>query len=601
MNRAQLESIIMPDTAPRFYFLGLPRVEYQGQVEYFPSAKAAALIAYLVLHPQPQSREKIIALFWSESAEDAARKNLRNTLWAIRKLCGDVINTDNNCLSLTIPLWTDVQAVLSGQQSGAGCGDFLEALRLTEAPDIEVWITQVRMQIDALEDQPAQPRLTSKVTIARIDPPLDSVSQNARNVPINRTWNAHTALPFVGRESERGRIDSELQTVMRGHARIVALTGELGIGKSRLAAEWLDALPTKAHHVVLQTRCLQSAQHLPLAPLIDLFGTKLCRTHIANLVPDLANPPIWLAEIAILFPEIAEVAAQLQGKPSKSEPVDLGEMADRCTTIDHRAEQSRLFEAFAQLVITMFDRIDSPSALILVIDDLHWADAALINWLDYLFARLSDKRLLLLTTIRTDLLSNGGQTGSLSAMLAAWQRSDVLTMIRLPRLTLDEAARLVELLGVGSLRSYQVRMQSDGNPYFLVELARAPDDQLPPTLYDLLSARLNMLTLSTRKTLGAAAVLEGDFTFDHLLRLTHNGESEVLDALDQLLESDVLYERKMRYYFTHPLLQVVALEQLSSARRDVLTREANALLEEERAPQRSLIELFPYVSRKDAR
>jgi len=564
-------AVQLANNALRFHFLGLPRVELHGTVQYFPSAKAAALTAYLALHPAPQSREKIIALFWSESDENAARKNLRNTLWAIRKLSGDVISTDNNCLSLTAPVWTDVQAVLSGHQSGVGCGDFLESLRLTEAPDIEQWITQVRTELsDVISTVYVMPTVLITPLVSR-----------------------QTESPFVGREAERQNIELALRRASSGQTQIVALTGELGIGKSRLTQEWLSALPADSRHVILQTRCLASAQHLPLAPLVDLFGTKLCRTHIAQFVPDLMNPPLWLAEIAILFPEIADIAARAQGKPAKADPVDLSEMVERCTTVDHQAEQARLFEAFAQLVIAMLDTLDRyHGALIFVIDDLHWADAALINWLDYLLARVKDRRLLVVTTIRPDAASP-----ALNHMLAAWGRAALLTAIQLPRLTLDETTRLAELLGVESLRAYQVRLQSDGNPYFLVELARAPDDQLPATLRDLLAARLNALPLPARKILGAAAVLEGDFTYDMLMQVAATSEADLLDDVDQLLLADILRERDGRYFFSHPMLGAVALNMLSSARREALMRQATSVLNRERAPQRSLLEIFPYVNR----
>lgn len=123
----------------RFKFLGVPRFERDGDPVALTAAKAVALLAYLALADGPQPRDRLLGLLWAESAADAARKNLRNILWTIRKALGDdVIPADNDRLSLAPGIWVDVRELQQHATIELYAGPFLDGLILTEAPEFEL-------------------------------------------------------------------------------------------------------------------------------------------------------------------------------------------------------------------------------------------------------------------------------------------------------------------------------------------------------------------------------------------------------------------------------------------------------------------------------
>ena len=144
----------------RLLFLGPVQLMRDGQPVELSAAKAIALLAYLASKDQPQTREHVTDLLWPESLPDAARKNLRNTLWAVRKALGEgvLVQPDVDYLLLSDAVWVDVRAfeadlrVLSGTEApdisqlqaaiGLYRAPLLEGLTLSEAPDFEICRTR---------------------------------------------------------------------------------------------------------------------------------------------------------------------------------------------------------------------------------------------------------------------------------------------------------------------------------------------------------------------------------------------------------------------------------------------------------------------------
>src|SRR5438105_15673874 len=121
----------MPDR--RLYLLGAPRATRDGALLDLPPAKALALLAYLALSRTPPTREALQALLWPESFAEAARKNLRNTLWAIRRVLGeDVLRATEDRLSLAEDAWVDVREF---EQHANGPGAVAPTAPLDGAPD----------------------------------------------------------------------------------------------------------------------------------------------------------------------------------------------------------------------------------------------------------------------------------------------------------------------------------------------------------------------------------------------------------------------------------------------------------------------------------
>ncbi len=356
-------------------------------------------------------------------------------------------------------------------------------------------------------------------------------------------------LPFVGRQAECVALDQELALTAMGQARVVLITGELGIGKSRLWREWSAAQPPRPG--MLETRCLDTTQALPFAPLVGLFSRQSCFERLFK--PPSPLSPVWLAELARLLPGIR------QHWPDMPAPAAL----------PPDEERHRLFEAFVQTLRALENR-----PIVLFIDDLHSADHATLDWLLYLVDRMRDEPLLLAVAYRPS-----DAPAQLINLAAAWSREGVVRQLPLDRLTLEESRELIAALGGDTDQVERLQLMSAGNPYFLIELSRAEPGDLPPHLAELVRARLNRLPDAAHQVLQAAAVLEGEFDFAALRRTSGRGEEETLDALDVLLDAAVLVERRGSYEFVHPLVAGIVRDDLGIARRSFLHHRAAKALE----------------------
>ncbi|MBI5300801.1 MAG: AAA family ATPase [Chloroflexi bacterium] len=626
---------IMPIT--RLYFLGTPKLELDDVPADITSVKSIALLALLAMQREPLARERILGMLWAESADDAARKNLRNALWSIRKALGeDVIRADDDHLSLGESVWVDAREMeriadsewqiadgksqiadvsstirLSPSAIALYRGEFLDGIALSDAPEFELWLTGIRERLAQahlrllaalVEQQRARADWREVITTARralahdnLQEPMyralmhahaqlgeraealreydalraalerelgvaplpetdalrDAIvagtirasepPQPSPRARISRAAPLHT--PLVGRRVEMDTLSDEWNLVQSGHTRVAIIVGELGIGKSRLWQEWSSTSAGNA--LVLETRCLDSTQSLPFAPLTRLFD----RADLARRLFTPASPvaPTWLAEAARLLPGIR---ANLPSLPTS-------------TPLSPEEECLRLFEALAQLLLAL------KQPLVMFVDDAHWADRASLDWLGFLTHRLADQPLLLVIAYRPE-----DAPAALSHVVARWAREGIARRLALARLTPAECAALTALLGGDPGSIERAQTQSAGNPYFLIELLRAAPNDIPPALGELVRARLAALPDAAQQIAQAAAVLESDFDLAMLRRTSGRDEEETLQALDVLLNANILVERQNQYEFAHPLVAAITREGIHRARRAFLHRRA---------------------------
>ncbi len=612
---------------PRLLLLGKPKFEYQDRPVELSSAKAVALLAFLAAARESQPRERLIGFLWAESTEEAARKNLRNTLWSLRKALGDdVVSADDDQLALGEAVWTDVREFERLGESDPEAavalyrGPFLDGLSVSDAPDYEIWLTGERERLaescsralmvlvgkhrdagnwrrvvevaqralafDNLQEpmhralMEAHARLGERAEALRGYDTLQATLDRELGVqPLPETVALRTAIvngqlgpgrdsaseprparrpaargakprsPFVGRRAEFLALDSEIKIAAAGQARVVLMNGEVGIGKSRLWREWSATLAPSA--TVLEARCLDSTQALPFAPVAEMLSQPAVAHKL--FTPSSPVSPIWLEQVARLVPTIRSTLPHL--------PAPL--------VLPPEEERRRLFEAFTQCLLALGGK-----PLVLFVDDVHWADRATLDWLDFLVHRLLTQPLLLVLAYRPEDASS-----PLAHLIASWGREGLARRLPLARLTDAEAAALLSSLGGDPGLAQRIQAQSAGNPYFLIEMYRAMPEDIPPVLADLIRARLDRLDDASRQVLQAASVLGREFDFALLRRASGRSEEETLGALDTLLGANVLVERAERYDFAHPLVAAVVQKGMSAARRAFVHRRAAQALQ----------------------
>lgn len=370
---------------------------------------------------------------------------------------------------------------------------------------------------------------------------------------------------LVGRHGEWRRLVDAWERTTGGDAGLVVITGDAGIGKTRLAQDVLD-WAARQGFATARARCYAAEGLLTYDPVAQWLRGDAVRSRFHEL------DPAWRAELARVLPEL---------DPRRAEAGDEG------TTIEGW-RRLRLFEAMARAMLAPGD------PLLLLLDDLQWCDADTLAWLHYLLRYDDAAPLLILATMRT---GEAGDNPHLPAWLAQLRNEEMVTELELGPLGRDDTARLAEEvaereLGPGELDA--LHRETEGIPLFVVEMVRAsgaaadpadagggkPPLAIPGKVQNVIRGRLAQLSSAARDLVGLAATMGRDFALPVLRRAT-GAEDELIAALDELLVRQLVREQGDRAYdFTHDKIREVAYAELSSARRTLLhERVARALAE----------------------
>jgi DNA-binding CsgD family transcriptional regulator/tetratricopeptide (TPR) repeat protein len=376
---------------------------------------------------------------------------------------------------------------------------------------------------------------------------------------------------MVGRDRELDRAVDSLVTAGGGAPSHLLITGEAGVGKSRLAAELASAAEGRGMRV-LRGACANVGEGgLPYGPLVEA---------LRGLAHDL--PPAERA--ALVGPDGAELARLV---PALAPEHAAGQTAPPTTTgIGAQPEwaQSRLLEAILGIV----HRLSEQSPLVFIVEDLHWADPATRDAIAYLVRSLRHEPVALAMTIRSDELH---RRHPMRPWLAELERTGRTERIDLERLDEAHTAVLAGAILATTPDPAVVRrihQRSDGNPFFIEELLAAEQGTghagLPPTLREILSARLGALPDSARPVLAAVAV--AGHGVDHALLAAVSGLPDVdLDAaLRVAIEGQVLVAAG-GYGFRHALLQEAAYDDLLPGERLRLHRAVASQIAARPVPQ----------------
>lgn len=378
---------------------------------------------------------------------------------------------------------------------------------------------------------------------------------------------APPTLPLVGRDDECRRVDAALAGLAQG-GQVLLLQGEAGIGKSRLLAE-LQAGARARAMPVLATNCYEIERAIAYQPVIDL-ATQACGQLPEPRLRQIA--PVLLAEIVALVPALA---VTLAGLPPLSVDVP-------------QARQARLFDALVRLL----DALANGRPLLLVIDNLQWADDASLTFVHFLARQLAGRPVLLACAYRDEELAGDER---LAALLDSLRREPNTLQMTLPRLAPADTESLLGHLDDPALRSPglagRLHRETGGNPFFLWSIVHSlaegegqnGDDRalpLPAAVRDSVRSRLARVPQAERLLLELAAVFGRRFDFETLLALSELPEPALVDSLDALVRRRLLHEEEDGSYdFNHDKLREVVYLDIGSARRVLLHRQLAERLE----------------------
>jgi tetratricopeptide (TPR) repeat protein len=374
-----------------------------------------------------------------------------------------------------------------------------------------------------------------------------------------------------------------------GYERAVLLSGEPGVGKTRLIAE----LARRAHEsggLVLFGRSPEETL-VPYQPFLEALRHYVAKMPVSELRSSTRE---WGSELARLVPELSHRVPELPPPPS-GEP---------------GTERYRLFEA----VVGLLAEISSSSPVLLVLDDLHWADRPSLLLLRHLARAPTPSRLLILGSYR----STESRAEGFGAALAELRRERLVTRMKVSGLGRADTEELVRVrTGVAPSHAFSQALyeETEGNPLFVEEIVRhladagvQPDRAgarelqrfgLPESVSEVISRRLDRLNETAIEWLRVAAVIGRDFDASLLEATVSLDEEEFLRALDEALAAGLVDESdggSGRYSFSHTLIRETLYDGMSTARRRRIHRRVGDALELA-GPERHLSALAHHFTR----
>ncbi|RWA76455.1 adenylate/guanylate cyclase domain-containing protein [Mesorhizobium sp.] len=384
--------------------------------------------------------------------------------------------------------------------------------------------------------------------------------------------------PLVGRTRELAHLREGWERVLQGKGQVALICGDPGFGKSRLVHAFHASIADE--HSMLACNCMPHSSDSAFLPIIDLLHRHLAITSSDGAAEKLAKLETSLKQSPFRVEEALPLIASLLSLPT---PAGLD-----TTNLLPRRRRERTIEILLAWLLRETER----RPVILVVEDLHWADPSTLDVIKQLLQLVPTAKLFLLLTFRKEFVQ-------------PWVDPSYAMRFTLSRLSSGDTNEIIANLTKGTELSpallSQLIERADGVPLFVEELTKTviesaqatesaatpallDETAIPVTLRDSLMARLDRLN-SIKATAQIAATLGREFPFELLKAVTLASETELLSALSQLVDRQILLQRgippQASYSFKHALIQEAAYQSLlRSSRRRYHLRAAEALVDQ---------------------
>ena len=380
---------------------------------------------------------------------------------------------------------------------------------------------------------------------------------------------------MVGRDAELQVLSNLLDRTHTGDGSMSLISGEAGIGKTRLQREFVDEARQRKFRIVTGI-CTERDRDFPFAPFVDAVRQGLGeRQYSVDQLPSAV-----VRALASLLPELDDRVPD----PAHADHAEL--LAEQ--------QKRRVFEAF----VTLFRHLAKESPLVLILEDIHWADPSSLELIELLPRRLTSSSVLVVATARAD-----EHNRELERSLGALRRQRALVDIVLNRLDDGQIDTMLAALldeQASAVLSNSIRARTDGNPFFVEELLVSwqsggeDASAIPETVREAVLRRLDAVGTPARYAASLAAVIGKRFTMDLLVACSDLSPDTLLVGIEDLIKHHILVEepaaRQSVLSFRHALTREV-IQSLSLIHQRVVQHgqvgEALLAMRERDAPVRS--------------
>ena len=575
---------------------GLQLFELGRPLKFSAPAKAASLLAYLIVHrAQETSRDAIAFAFWPDDDEVRARANLRRHIALIlhalpASAAQQPVLADSRSIrwNALYPCSIDLAEFERLSADADGAADATTLYRGDLLPTVyDAWILPERERLRSMHSANLE-RLTERYACAGdyaraiattrallLDDPwredalrtllalrhaagdragalqeYERFAERLRHdldaAPMPETVSRYESIlrspdpsvedrlasalerstlpatmPFVGRGEELLRLRQMWVRSMRGFGGVAVVSGEAGIGKSRLLTEFGATVSSQGGAIVVGAATFPEAT--PYQAVIEA---------LRSVLPSIASLPLeptWVAAAADVLPDLRDGDAALP----------------RLSALEPDRQQDRLFEA----VWHCFEALAYIRPLLLVLEDIHWAGPATIDLLAYLARRTRGHPMLVVVTCRDD---EAEASRPLRVLRHALRRSGAFATISLGGITADDVALVLASVLTGSYAAADFAKRAHelccGNPFFLAEIVRdclaAPallaEPALPQSLARSIETRLTVLSPEAQSLAGIGAVVGRAFTIEIIAAVAGTSEGVTARCMDELLDARLI-------------------------------------------------------------
>jgi tetratricopeptide (TPR) repeat protein len=427
----------------------------------------------------------------------------------------------------------------------------------------------LRLLAKAPDERPASAAEVLTMLEAIAAAPPEAVARDEAN-PLDRLAGG----VFVGREQELSDLRSSLDEALAAHGRLILLAGEPGIGKTRLAEELATYGQVRGAQV-LWGRCYEGEGAPAYWPWVQAIRSYVYERAPEALLSELGTGAADIAQI------VSEVRERLPGLPPPP-------------ALEPEQARFRLFDS----ITTFLKNASRTQPLMLVLDDLHWADTPSLLLLQFLARELRDARFLVLGSYRDVEL---GRQHPLSHTLAELAREQLSQRVVIRGLSERDVARYIEMTaGIepppGLVTT--VYKETEGNPFFVKEVVSLLASErrleqggsavswtvaIPQSVRQVVGRRLDQLSEACNRVLTIASVIGRDFGVDVLERIAGIQGDPLLEVLEEATGARVVGEVPRAigsYRFSHALIRETLYEELNATRRVRLHRQIGEALEE---------------------